>query len=147
MKYYQVYDYYYDLSGFTKEEFLKKFENSNSYNYIDKIKWKSFTNSINKTIIPTVTCIKYNDGKSPIVMLLIYSKEKFDAILFSNNIESGFKNTYHSEDENNKRRFIIFYESLIGEGKEDSLFINRSLIDEERKIDSLSKDVKNKSTI
>ena len=144
LNYYQVYDYYYDLSGFTKQEFLKKFENSNSYNFINKIKWTNFTNSIYQSKDPTITCIKYNDGNSPIIMILIYSKEKFDVILFSNKIESGFKSTYHSEDESNKRRFILFYESLIGEIKENIQFLNKSLIeDEKNKIDSLSRETIN----
>jgi hypothetical protein len=148
LNYYQVYDYYYDLSGFTKQEFLKKFENSNSYNFINKIKWNNFTNSIYQSKEPTITCIKYNDGNSPIIMILIYSKEKFDVILFSNKIESGFKSTYHSEDESNKRRFILFYESLIGEIKDSILLLNKSLIeDEKNKIDSLSKETINNLAI
>lgn len=148
LNYYQVYDYYYDLSGFTKQEFLRKFETSNSYNFINKIKWNNFTKSIYLTKEPTITCIKYNDGNSPVIMILIYSKEKFDVISFSNRIEGGFKNTYHSEDESNKRRFILFYESLIGENKEKNLSINKSLIEEEiNKIDSLSIVTKNNLTI
>lgn len=138
LKYYQLYEYYYDLSGFSKQDFLIKFENSNSYKFINKTKWDNFLKSINQTKEPTITCLKYNDGKSPVIMILIYSKEKFDVISFSNNMENGYNKTFNSELESSKSRFILFYKTLIGDilDKSQLLKINKKEY-EEHKIDSL----------
>ena len=138
LKYYQLYEYYYDLSGFSKQDFLIKFENSNSYKFINKTKWDNFLKSINQTKEPTITCLKYNDGKSPVIMILIYSKEKFDVISFSNNMENGFNKTFNSELESSKSRFILFYKTLIGDILDKSqLLKNNKKEYEEHKLDSL----------
>jgi hypothetical protein len=71
-------------------------------------------------------------------MILIYSKEKFDVISFSNNMENGYNKTFNSELESSKSRFILFYKTLIGDIFDKSqLLKNNKKEYEEHKIDSL----------
>jgi hypothetical protein len=116
LNYYEVYNYYYDLSGFTKNEFLRTFETSSWFTYINKSKWTDLKSSINEGVI---TCMKFNDGKGSSILVLIFDKDKMDAIIFSDNIYyDGYKHTYHAEIDSYKNRFIKFFESLIGSTKD-----------------------------
>jgi hypothetical protein len=116
LNYYEVYNYYYDLSGFTKNEFLRTFETSSWYTYINKSKWVELKSSIDEDMI---MCMKFNDGKGSSILVLIFEKDKIDAIIFSDNIfYGGYKNTYHAEIDSYKKRFIKFFESLIGNVKD-----------------------------
>jgi hypothetical protein len=69
LNYYEVYNYYYDLSGFTKIEFLRTFETSNWYTYINKSKWNDLKSSIEEGVI---MCMKFNDGKGSSILVLIF---------------------------------------------------------------------------
>ena len=64
----------------------------------------------------TVSCIKTNDGNTSSVIVFIYSKNNFDAIVFSNKIENGHISTYNSNSDTEKRRFLKYLESLLGKG-------------------------------
>ena len=87
--YYEMYDYYYDLSGFSKEGYFEKYESSNSFKTTNKLKWNEFKKTVNGINELTVSCIKTNDGNTSSVIVFIYSKNNFDAIVFSNKIEDG----------------------------------------------------------
>jgi hypothetical protein len=114
--YYEMYDYYYDLSGFSKEGYFEKYESSNSFKSTDKLKWNEFKKTVNGINELTVSCIKTNDGKTSSVSIFIYSKNNFDAIVFSNKIETGNISTYNSNSDIDKRRFLKYLESLLGKG-------------------------------
>ena len=53
----------------------------------------------------TVSCIKTNDGNTSSVIVFIYSKNNFDAIVFSNKIEDGLI-------KNSKNLGLIFHHLL-----------------------------------
>jgi hypothetical protein len=114
--YYEMYDYYYDLSGFSKEGYFEKYESSNSFKTTDKLKWNEFKKTVNGINELTVSCIKTNDGNTSSVIVFIYSKNNFDAIVFSNKIETGYISTYNSNSDTDKRRFLKYLESLLGKG-------------------------------
>ncbi len=114
--YYEMYDYYYDLSGFSKEGYFEKYESSNSFKTTDKLKWNELKKTVNGINELTVSCIKTNDGNTSSVIVFIYSKNNFDAIVFSNKIENGHISTYNSNSDTEKRRFLKYLESLLGKG-------------------------------
>jgi hypothetical protein len=114
--YYEMYDYYYDLSGFSKEGYFEKYESSNSFKTTDKLKWNEFKKTVNGINELTVSCIKTNDGNTSSVIVFIYSKNNFDAIVFSNKIETGHISTYNSNSDTDKRRFLKYLESLLVKG-------------------------------
>jgi hypothetical protein len=114
--YYEMYDYYYDLSGFSKEGYFEKYESSNSFKTTDKLKWNELKKTVNGISELTVSCIKTNDGNTSSVIVFIYSKNNFDAIVFSNKIETGHISTYNSNSDTDKRRFLKYLESLLGKG-------------------------------
>jgi hypothetical protein len=114
--YYEMYDYYYDLSGFSKEGYFEKYESSNSFKTTDKLKWNEFKKTVNGINELTVSCIKTNDGNTSSVSIFIYSKNNFDAIVFSNKIEPGRIHTYNSNSALDKSRFLKYLESLLGKG-------------------------------
>jgi hypothetical protein len=114
--YYEMYDYYYDLSGFSKEGYFEKYESSNSFKTTDKLKWNELKKTVNGINELTVSCIKTNDGNTSSVIVFIYSKNNFDAIVFSNKIETGHISTYNSNSDTDKRRFLKYLESLLGKG-------------------------------
>jgi len=80
--YYEMYNEYYDASGFSKEVFLNQFENS--IKSVNKSKWVEFKNSVNNIKELSITAIKSNNGKSSSITIFIFSKNNFDAIIFSN---------------------------------------------------------------
>jgi hypothetical protein len=116
LDYYEMYDYYYDLSGFSKEGYFEKYESSNSFKSTDKLKWNEFKKTVNGINELTVSCIKTNDGNTSSVIVFIYSKNNFDAIVFSNKIETGHISTYNSNSDTDKRRFLKYLESLLVKG-------------------------------
>lgn len=116
LSYYEMYDYYYDLSGFSKEGYFKKYESSSSFKTTDKLKWNEFKKTVNSINELTVSCIKTNDGNGSSIIVFIYSKNNFDAIVFSNKIEYGSIDTYNSNSEPHKSRFLKYLESLLGKG-------------------------------
>ena len=114
--YYEMYDYYYDLSGFSKEGYFKKYESSNSFKSTDKLKWNEFKKTVNGINELTVSCIKTNDGNTSSIIVFIYSKNNFDAIVFSNKSEDGLIYTFNSNNDREKSRFLKYLESLLGKG-------------------------------
>lgn len=115
LSYYEIYNAYYDVSGFNKNVFLNKIENSLKLK--NKSKWVDFKKSISNLKETNIACVKSNDGNSSMVMVLIFNKNNFDAIIFSNELKAGYISTYNSMIEDAKNRFVKFFESLIGYSK------------------------------
>jgi hypothetical protein len=135
LSYYEAYDYYYDLTGYTKENFLKYFEASKSFNVISKTSWDNFKNTTYEINDFTITCLKTNEGNSSIILVFIFSKINFDVIKFSNQIGEGAKNTFHSESISDKKRYIKFIEPLIGFTSSNNLsFEKKNEVGDEDKI-------------
>ncbi len=83
LDYYDFYEYYYDLSGFSREgliELLKK-----DSKMANSIQWKP-TTAFNE---PTALAFKSNEGKGSIVIVLFAQKDNIDLILFSNTLGPG----------------------------------------------------------
>jgi len=76
--YYEFYEYYYDLSGFTRtglEELLKK-----DKNIAKTIQWDS-TMTFDK---PVGLAFKTNEGRGSMVVVMLLQKENIDVVLFTN---------------------------------------------------------------
>ena len=126
LEYYELYDNYYDISGFSKDGFFKKFESSISYKYSDKAKWIELKKAILNEKNISISCLKFNEGNSSSVMVYIITKDNFDAIKFSNTSEQGRISTYNSNSDSEKQRFIKFYNSLIGASSKSKVVNNSS---------------------
>ena len=110
LDYYEMYNFYYDGSGFTKDGFFRMVQNSNSYQDINKMNWEKFKKGISEIQDLTITCMKSNEGSGGSdITILILSKNNFDMIRFSNQYESDGGVIYTLE----KDKFIKFYKSLI----------------------------------
>ena len=109
LDYYESYQFYYDYTGFTKEGFFDKFKEYIVGN--DNSKWEVFKKSFSQTDELTISSIKGNLGNGSVIMILIVSKNNFDMIVFSNEIDKGLIRTSEWEID----KFIKFYKSLIVE--------------------------------
>ena len=109
LDYYENYRYYYDYTGFTKEGFFDKFKEYIVGN--DNSKWEEFKKSFSQTNELTISSIKGNLGNGSVIMILIVSKNNFDMIVFSNQVDNGLIHTSKYEID----KFIKFYKSLIVE--------------------------------
>lgn len=109
LDYYESYKFYYDYTGFTKEGFFDKFKEYIVGN--DNSKWEVFKKSFSQTDELTISSIKGNLGNGSVIMILIVSKNNFDMIVFSNEIDKGYISTFKWEID----KFIKFYKSLIVE--------------------------------
>ena len=119
LDYYETYNFYYDGSGFTKDGFFRMFQNSNSYQDTDKMDWEKFKKGISEIQDLTIICMKSNEGSGSNISILILSKNNFDMIRFSNQLEEGGIYTYNSKSQYERMKFIKFYNSLIVESWTD----------------------------
>jgi hypothetical protein len=109
LEYYEAYKFYYDLTGFTKVGFFKKYGETYSAN----ANWKKFEKSVFETKELTITCIKSNSGSGSSITILIVNEDNFEVINFSNEIDTGAETTLNGRSEEYKKRFVKFYKSLI----------------------------------
>jgi len=111
LEYYKTYRYYFDLSGYTKNDFFNRQENLFSTN----TDWQKLKKSVFEIRELTITAIKSNSGNGSSILILISKKDNFEAIRFSNEIGSGAESTLNGRSNDYKDRFIKFYESLLEE--------------------------------
>jgi hypothetical protein len=130
LSYYEMYNEYYDASGYSKEVFLNQFENS--IKFVNKSKWVEFKNSVNNIKELSITGVKSNNGKSSSITIFIFNKNNFDAIIFSNELKEGAISTYNSMNQDDKSRFVKFFESLIGITKTNLPDRKSSIIEEDK---------------
>ncbi len=110
MDYFDFYDYYYDLTGFSREgfrEFLKK-----DLKAANSIQWDP-TMTFDE---PTAFAFKTNDGQGSIIIVMLIQKENIDLILFSSNIRQGAKSANSVEREKFTRWFSSFWNYGLVEG-------------------------------
>ncbi len=109
MDYYDIYDYYYDLTGFSRGSFKTFLENNvkaaNSIQLDGKMMFDK----------PTAFAFKTNDGRGSIVVVVFIQEENLDIILFSNNLDKDAKSTTASEREKFNRWFSSFWNYSIAE--------------------------------
>ncbi|TJZ53807.1 hypothetical protein FAZ15_17465 [Sphingobacterium olei] len=102
--YYDFYEYYYDLSGFSRsglEEFLKKDSNAAKL-----IQW-------DHTIMldePVALAFKGNEGRGSMVIVMLIQKENIDLILFTNESGRGAIKTYSTEVDKFKKWLSSFWD-------------------------------------
>lgn len=124
MDYYDFYDYYYDLTGFSRDGF-KAFLEKNPET-ANSIQWDPAV-TFNK---PTAFAFKANDGRGSLVIVMLIQKENIDLILFSSNLEQGAKSATSAERHKFTRWFSSFWDYGIadsgyqGDDKPDPLTSN-----------------------
>ena len=92
LKFYSHYDKHYDLSGYSKERFIKE----EDYGFED---WE-FINDIEEL---TVFALKSNTGSGSIVLVMFISKRNINLIIFTNNpIEYDSNYLFNSEYKKDK---------------------------------------------
>jgi len=105
LKFYEQYDRYYDLSGFSKERFLKEIDfGFDGWDFLKEI------NDL------TVFAAKSNTGQGSVVLVMSISHENINMIIFSNSILDGFYNyehTYGGRIEREKQKFASWFETLL----------------------------------
>ena len=113
LDYFELYDYYYDLTGFTKNGFYREIENSSWFNQNDNKDWGKFKNSISEINELTITSMKNNTLEGSEITVLVINKDNFEVITFSNKMYKGFISTSNGIISDYKNRFIKFYKSLV----------------------------------
>ena len=80
LDFHEHYRYYYDGSGFSKNSFIKSFENSSSYKKIsDESVWEELKEIVKTINTPTVVAFKDNLGNGSIVFV-IFMKRPTEAL-------------------------------------------------------------------
>ena len=100
LTFYNQYDYYFDLSGYSKTRFIKEVK----YGFDD---W-SWLNSIKDL---TIYAVKSNTGRGSVVMVLCVSKDNVNLLLFSSDI-LAHKNP-HGTNQYEKEKFVDLFKSLL----------------------------------
>lgn len=100
LKIYDQYDYYFDLTGYTKKRFIEKMD----FGFKD---W-SWLNDVNQR---SVFALKSNTGLGSFVLLLSVNQDNVDLILFSNSITQG--NFPHSTSPPERDKFIKWFEIML----------------------------------
>lgn len=113
LDYYELYKYYYDLTGFTKNGFYREIENSSWFSQNNNKDWDKFKNSISDINDLTITGMKNNTLEGSEITILVINKDNFEVISFSNKIYKGFISTWNGTMSDDKNRFIKFYKSLV----------------------------------
>jgi len=122
MDYYDFYDYYYDLTGFSRDGF-KAFLEKNTET-ANSIQWDPAM-TFNK---PTAFAFKANDGRGSLVIVMLIQKENIDLILFSSNFEQGAKNATSAERHKFTKWFSSFWDyGLADKGAEGDQDIGLSV--------------------
>ena len=98
LKVYDLYSFYYDLAGYTKERFIEEMSDDNN-------DWK-WLNDINEL---TVFAFRSNDGKGSYITVMCVSKNNVNAIIFSNVMSGSFQMT----TETDKEKFAKWFKTLL----------------------------------
>jgi hypothetical protein len=98
MKYYDLYDYYFDGSGYSKNNFIDEFNEGGA------LDWLKDVNTL--TVIAAKTNI---DGRGSAIYIMIIKPKAVDNIIFTNVWDYDAKHNYEFERDKFKR----FFESLL----------------------------------
>ena len=100
LKIYDQYDYYFDLTGYTKKRFIKEMD----MGFND---W-AWLNDINEL---TVFALKSNTGNGSYVLVLCVSKDYANMLIFSNNITQS--NNPQGTNSYEREKFKNWVETLL----------------------------------
>lgn len=95
---YDLYEYYYDFSGYTKESFFEEFK---YFSEFSKIKDK------------TVIAFKKPSDKGSLIYVISIDKDRVDMVGFTNALGSGLQPTYHGSVESHRKRFEKWFKTLL----------------------------------
>lgn len=124
MGYYDFYDYYYDLTGFSRDGF-KAFLEKNAET-ANSIRWDPAMTFDE----PTAFAFKANDGRGSVVIVMLLQNDNIDLILFSSNLDQGAKSTTSGERYKFTKWFSSFWDYGIadrgyqGDDQRDPLMLN-----------------------
>lgn len=100
LTFYEQYDYYFDLSGYSKKRFIEEIDYGfDDWNWLYDIKDL------------TVFAMKSNAGRGSMIMVMCVSKENVNLLLFSNDIllHANPQSTGNYE----KEKFIKWFKTLL----------------------------------
>jgi len=106
LEFYDLYQFYFDFSGYTKESFKEKLL---EYSGFDKETWE-FVERIEEKVSYAFRVPM--EGGSAIFVLCI-DKVNFHMVVFSNVYDSGANMTYNGEMEKDRERFIKWFKALL----------------------------------
>lgn len=109
LKFYEQYKFYYDGSGYSKDGFIKLFENSQSFNKSNNVAWTKLKTKIYSINDLTVFAFKDNLGRGSIILVVCVSKDNVDMISFSNNYGRDAMMIFQSD----KEKFIKWFTSFV----------------------------------
>lgn len=98
LKFYEMYDRYYDYTGFSKKRFIEEFD----FGFED---WK-WIEEINEL---SVVAMKSNTGEGSVILVLCVSSENINMLLFTNHyMGSNYQRTlsYSSEEKEKFKRWF-----------------------------------------
>jgi len=98
--FYDQYDRYYDLTGFSKNGFVK----SSGYGFDD---WEWLNDIENLTVF----ALRSNTGHGSFVLVMIISKNNVNTIVFANNPEFGFN--YQLTGSYGRQKFTNWFGTLL----------------------------------
>ena len=99
-KYYDLYPYYFDLTGYSKQRFIDEV----GFGF-EEWDWLKSVDSM------TVYSAKSNTGRGSVIMVLCVSKDYMDVVLFSNDI-TAYSNP-QSTTSYDRPKFIKWFKSLL----------------------------------
>jgi hypothetical protein len=100
LTFYDQYNYYFDLSGYSKKRFINEIKfGFGNWNWLNDIKDL------------TVVALKSNSGRGSLIMVMCVSKENVNLLLFSNDIllHKNPQRTYSDE----KDKFEKWFKTLL----------------------------------
>ena len=100
LTFYEQYDYYFDLSGYSKKRFIEEI----NYGF-DDWNWLYDIKDL------TVFALKSNSGRGSLIMVMCVSKENVNLLLFSNDILL-YKNPQHINTFE-KDKFAKWFKTLL----------------------------------
>lgn len=100
LTFYDQYDFYFDLSGYSKKRFIDEI----NYGFDD---W-NWLNEINDL---TVYAVRSNSGRGSVVMIFCVSKDNVNMIVFSSDIRAH-KNP-QSTSSYDKDKFVSWFKTLL----------------------------------
>lgn len=100
LTFYDQYNYYFDLSGYSKKRFIEEI----NFGFDD---W-NWLNEINDL---TVYALRSNTGSGSVIMVMCVTKDDVNLVLFSSDIMAH--NNPQSTGESEKNKFVSWFKTLL----------------------------------
>jgi len=110
LKFYDQYEYYFDLAGFSKDGFFELIENYEIKSY----SWENIKNRIFDITDLTVFAFRGNLGRGSMIFVMCISKADVNMLIFANAYDTDAITTHRSSREKFKNWFIALNDDLVG---------------------------------